>query len=60
MGGAKSPRRVYSKPMKKEMESTFDMRTINIQSTTNIYGKFQDPNKISSVPLILNLWIEKD
>jgi len=42
MGGAKSPRRVYSKPMKKEMESTFDMRT---NKNRNNIIKFLGPHQ---------------
>ena len=31
-----------------------------MQCRNNLYGKFQDPNKIPNARLILNLWIEKD
>ena len=38
----------------------WNLNTINIQCTNNLYDKFQDPNKIPSTPLIFNLWIKKD
>jgi len=38
--------------------TTTNERTISIQCTIYLYGKFKDLNKIPSTPLIPNLWIE--